>query len=96
MTIRVTTPGSGGRNGWPSGGNYRRFGDPDWDPAKVAFPPPQRMTVNRLREQSGQRHKRFAELRAEGMPWDEAGAAVGISRKTAWRYEQERKRGEES
>lgn len=75
---------------------YRRFRDPDWNPAASAPPKEERREAPRLppaaaRARAARRRAEFARLRTEeGLTTAQAGEAVGISDSHARKYERDR------
>ena len=76
---------------------YRRFGDPNWNPA-ASVPPKERQEAPRLppaaaRVRAVARMAEFDRLRTEeGLTTAQAGVIVGISESHARKYERLRKR----
>jgi hypothetical protein len=67
---------------------YRRYGQ-DWDPAAQG-PLPVTGNGQGRRLQRQERMRRFAELRAEDVPVEEASAVIGIAAETGRDYERRR------
>lgn len=91
-------PAASPRNGMPSGGGYRRFGNPDWDPANgvhldeeavmPSVPAARRAPLGRPARLAA-----YSEAREKGLSRAEAAGAAGIARSTAARYEREYRAG---
>jgi DNA-directed RNA polymerase specialized sigma24 family protein len=101
MSIKAAPAGIARTGTFLEGKPYRRFGNPDWDPAaglsEPAAPgrglhPAHEALRARQKAAAEARQRKFAAHRSEGLSVAEAAGLIGISVKTARRYEAERKR----
>lgn len=74
---------------------YRWRGTPGWDPANVVLSTHPHVGVSQevLRQEAAERRAEFARLREAGVGVAEAGARLGVTRRTATKYEAARTGG---
>lgn len=92
-------PAASPRNGMPLGGGYRRFGNPDWDPANGVHLDPEAVAAgiaspNRWPGGKAARLAVYAKARDAGLTREQAAARVGIAPDTSVKYERAYRRGE--